>query len=91
MKVVCKKVKKIRWYHDKISQLMKFLFNIEIFFCTLEELEKEVKKRKELIKNFKKLIKENLTEEEKEIYKKGFDAIEDWETNTYIMEQELNR
>ena len=90
MKFVCKKVKKIRWYHDKISQLMKFLFNIEIFFCTLEELEKEVKRKKKLIKNLEKLTKE-VNPEIKEKFKKGFGLVKDWKEEVKIMEQELNR
>ena len=85
MKFICKKVKKIRWYHDKISQLMKFLFNIEIFFCTLEELEKEIKKKKKLIKNIKKLTKE-VNPNIKEKFKKGFGLIKDWEEEVKIIQ-----
>lgn len=91
MKFKCKKVEKIRFYHNFIAWFVRTFLKIEIFYCTLEELKKELSKRKRMIKSIKRLIKESSEEEMRIQFKKAFEEIDKWQEEVKVMEEELKR
>ena len=89
-KFICKIVKKVRFYHKIISWFARTFFETEIFYCTIEILKKEMNKRKRMVKNVKRLLKESPEVLEKE-YAKGIHEIGRWQKEANIMEKELQR
>ena len=84
---VCKKVKKIRFYHIFFIWLASTFFNTDLFYGTEKVLRKEMNKRKRLVKNIKRLFKEPSDEK----YEKGLQEIERWQKEADIIEKELYR
>ena len=89
-KFICKKVKKVRFYHSFITWFALTFLKIEIFYCTEDVLKKEMNKRKRLIRNLKKLIKDS-SEKVREQFKKGIEEMEKWQEEVKVMEEELKR
>ena len=87
-KFICRKVKKIRFYHNFMSWFAITFLKVELFYCTIETLKKEMDRRKRIIKNFKRLLKE---ETSRENFKRAFDTIDSWQKEVDIMENELKR
>lgn len=90
MKFKCKKVEKIRFYHNFIAWFARIFLKTEIFYCTLETLKKELSKRKRMVKNIKRLLKEPPEVLEKE-YPTGIQEIKKWQKEVDIMEEELQK
>lgn len=90
LKFVCKKVKKIRFYHIFFIWLASTFFNTDLFYGTEKILRKEMNKRKRLVKNIKRLFKEP-SESTEEKYEKGIQEIERWQKEANIIEKELYR
>ena len=89
-KFICKKVKKARFYHNFMTWFAHIFLKIEILFCTVEVLKKEMNKRKRMIKNIKRLMKGS--EDEVRIqFKKAFEDIGRWQKEVEIMEKELQK
>ena len=91
MKFKCKKVEKIRFYHNFIAWFACAFLKTEIFFCTLEVLKKELSRKKRMIKNIKRLIKGSPEDELRIQFKKAFEDIDRWQEEVKVMEEELKR
>lgn len=90
-KFICKKVKKIKLYHRVLAYIAKVILKTEVFYCTEELLKKEISRRKHLIENIRKLLKNSSEDKIKEQFKKAFDEIKIWQEEIDIMEKELQR
>ncbi len=90
-KFICRKVRKVRFYHKIISWLAITFLKTEIFYCTVETLKKEMNQRKRLVKNLKRLLKDFSEEDVRKQFKKGVEEIEKWQKEADIMEKELKR
>ena len=90
-KFKCKVVKKVTVFHNFIAWFACAFLKTEIFYCTLENLKKELGKKKRMIKNIKRLIKESSEEEIRIQFKKAFEEIDKWQEEVKVMEEELKR
>ena len=88
MKFICRKVNKVSLFNKIIAWFARTFINVNIFYCTIEILKKEMNRRKRIIKNFKRLLKE---ETSRENFKRAFDTIDSWQREVDIMEDELKR
>lgn len=90
-KFKCKIVKKVTVFHNFISWFARAFLKTEIFYCTLENLKKELGKKKRMIKNIKRLIKGSPEDELRMQFKKAFEDIDRWQKEVEVMEEELKR
>ena len=91
MNFICRKVKKVTVFHNFMAWFARVFLKIEIFYCTLETLKKEMNKRKRMIKNIKRLLKDFSEEEVRKQFKKGLEEVDKWQKEVEVMEKELQR
>ena len=76
-------------FHKFIVWFAHTFLKMEIFYCTLDVLKKELNKKKRMIKNIKRLIKGSSEEEIRTQFKKAFEEIDKWQQEVEVMEKEL--
>lgn len=91
LKFICKKVKEIKFYHKVISWLAYTFLKVNLFYCTEEILKKELNKKKRMLKNMKRLIKDPYSEKTEVQFKKAYEKLDKWQIEIDTMEEELKR
>ena len=81
-----RKVKKIKWYHEFISN-----FSSVYTFLEEEDFKKEFNRRKRMIKNIKRLLKDPDATVTKKSFKKAFDEIERMQKEVDYMEKQFKK